>query len=94
MPLKCPSCEAVLSAAELSDGWCETCGKKVPPDIEEQARRGFGEPHQKEVGDVWIKADVDHLFEPAPRSIVVTKRRGRSSSTSRTYLLRGAPAAP
>jgi hypothetical protein len=27
---KCPNCDAKVSAAEMSDGWCETCGKRLP----------------------------------------------------------------
>ncbi|MBY0228726.1 MAG: hypothetical protein K2W96_05545 [Gemmataceae bacterium] len=26
----CPHCDARLAPAEARDGWCETCGKKLP----------------------------------------------------------------
>jgi hypothetical protein len=28
--MKCPFCSAVLRAREIDDGWCDTCGKKLP----------------------------------------------------------------
>src|SRR5690242_1624911 len=28
--IHCPNCDIALSAASLADGWCESCGKKVP----------------------------------------------------------------
>jgi hypothetical protein len=27
---KCPNCAANLPASEIADGWCETCGKRLP----------------------------------------------------------------
>jgi hypothetical protein len=27
---KCPNCDATLPASELAEGWCETCGKRLP----------------------------------------------------------------
>jgi hypothetical protein len=39
----CPSCDARLSAAELNDGWCESCGKKVPAWL---AARGADHPER------------------------------------------------
>src|SRR5947209_1953428 len=35
--VQCPSCEATLSQGELTDGWCETCGKKIPLWVAKQA---------------------------------------------------------
>src|SRR4051794_5794343 len=29
----CPICSASLTPEELRSGWCETCGKKVPPAL-------------------------------------------------------------
>ena len=29
--IHCPTCNAALPQKELADGWCETCGKKIPP---------------------------------------------------------------
>src|SRR5205823_2283041 len=26
----CPSCDARLQPHEIAEGWCETCGKKIP----------------------------------------------------------------
>jgi len=31
--LTCPSCTVRVSAREITDGWCETCGKKLPPSL-------------------------------------------------------------
>jgi hypothetical protein len=28
--INCPSCNASLSPAEITEGWCESCGKKIP----------------------------------------------------------------
>ncbi len=28
--LRCPSCNAAASLAELAAGWCDSCGKKIP----------------------------------------------------------------
>ncbi len=30
-PLQCPSCSVALTRQEAADGWCETCGKRLPP---------------------------------------------------------------
>lgn len=35
--VKCPSCDVVLPDAELDDGWCDACGKKIPQFIYEKA---------------------------------------------------------
>ncbi len=35
--IKCPSCDVVLPDQELDDGWCESCGKKIPQFIYEEA---------------------------------------------------------
>ncbi len=29
----CPTCDARLFPSELRDGWCDTCGKKVPAGL-------------------------------------------------------------
>jgi hypothetical protein len=31
--ISCPSCNAVLPEHEVADGWCESCGKKIPAYI-------------------------------------------------------------
>jgi hypothetical protein len=28
--VRCPSCNATVSQQEVSDGWCEGCGKRLP----------------------------------------------------------------
>jgi hypothetical protein len=33
VPLICPNCNAHLPPQEGTDGWCETCGKKLPAGI-------------------------------------------------------------
>lgn len=35
--VSCPHCHAALSPTELTDGWCESCGKRLPPFVLEQA---------------------------------------------------------
>src|SRR5262245_22634136 len=34
---KCPTCETELSCQEAVDGWCETCGKRLPTGISRAA---------------------------------------------------------
>ena len=29
----CPRCHVILPAGEIESGWCENCGKKLPPTI-------------------------------------------------------------
>jgi hypothetical protein len=33
MAQKCPNCNATLSASDVAGGWCESCGKKLPPSL-------------------------------------------------------------
>jgi hypothetical protein len=33
MAQKCPSCNATLPASDIAGGWCESCGKKLPPSL-------------------------------------------------------------
>jgi hypothetical protein len=28
--LTCPNCNAVVSSPEITSGWCDSCGKKIP----------------------------------------------------------------
>lgn len=28
---RCPNCDLVLGTKELADGWCDSCGKQIPP---------------------------------------------------------------
>ena len=28
--MKCPACDAPIGPAEITDGWCESCGKRLP----------------------------------------------------------------
>jgi hypothetical protein len=30
MPVKCPNCSQPLPDADLADGWCDHCGKRIP----------------------------------------------------------------
>lgn len=30
-PITCPSCNAIVPDREVAEGWCEACGKKLPP---------------------------------------------------------------
>ena len=36
---QCIHCEANVSASEILDGWCENCGKKIPPSMQDEVRR-------------------------------------------------------
>ncbi len=36
--IKCPVCNADLPNRELQEGWCGSCGKKVPMFVYHQAR--------------------------------------------------------
>src|SRR5881392_2889026 len=42
----CPNCGAALGPTDLSDGWCDTCGKKLPSGLTVQrpptTRRDMG----------------------------------------------------
>src|SRR5262245_10183661 len=37
--LQCPSCDAHLTRREAGDGWCEACGKQLPPAVTAAAAR-------------------------------------------------------
>lgn len=36
---QCLHCEANVSTPEILDGWCENCGKKIPPSMQDEVRR-------------------------------------------------------
>ncbi|HJZ57587.1 MAG TPA: hypothetical protein VKE74_21640 [Gemmataceae bacterium] len=42
--VNCPFCDARLAPEELAEGWCETCGKKLPPRTRRQAHPSPREP--------------------------------------------------
>jgi hypothetical protein len=31
---QCLHCDANVTTAEILDGWCENCGKKIPPSMQ------------------------------------------------------------
>jgi hypothetical protein len=35
--VQCPSCQVVLPPQEVADGWCENCGKQIPPYVRSAA---------------------------------------------------------
>ena len=37
--LRCLHCDAVPSNRELADGWCDSCGKRLPDSYTAQAKR-------------------------------------------------------
>ncbi len=37
--ITCPNCDARLSESEQLDGWCDTCGKALPPHISAHAAK-------------------------------------------------------
>ena len=36
---RCLHCSAEVSEKEIADGWCDTCGKKVPFSLQSQVKR-------------------------------------------------------
>ncbi len=54
----CLHCNAQVSLSEIKDGWCETCGKKIPYSIQSEAKKAKALP-------VKSKDDYD---EPKPGS--------------------------
>jgi hypothetical protein len=40
--LNCPFCSAALPPKELEEGWCDTCGKKLPSAMVPRRRREVG----------------------------------------------------
>jgi hypothetical protein len=38
-PVTCPNCDARLGEPEQLDGWCETCGKALPPHVTAAAHK-------------------------------------------------------
>ncbi|OAI49369.1 hypothetical protein AYO44_06460 [Planctomycetaceae bacterium SCGC AG-212-F19] len=65
----CPSCNTPLPPAELAEGWCESCGKKIPPyllgSVKESRRDGIdgsgepGQPARESFGAERVHAAVD-----------------------------------
>ena len=43
-PLSCPHCSAHLKQEEAAEGWCETCGKKLPLALAVAAGRALRHP--------------------------------------------------
>jgi hypothetical protein len=37
---KCPACDALLQPQEITDGWCESCGKRLPAFVQAAASAG------------------------------------------------------
>jgi hypothetical protein len=33
--IPCPHCQTGLSLAEAADGWCDSCGKRLPPSVQQ-----------------------------------------------------------
>jgi hypothetical protein len=42
--INCPSCQAHLPAADLAAGWCENCGKPIPPYVLKEAAQAAVQP--------------------------------------------------
>jgi hypothetical protein len=47
-PLHCPYCDAALTVQETADGWCETCGKRLPPAVTAPTSVAGDRPGQSE----------------------------------------------
>jgi hypothetical protein len=43
--VKCAECSAVLTSRELREGWCDSCGTRVPMFVYHQA--GLNAPREK-----------------------------------------------
>jgi hypothetical protein len=54
----CLHCNAHVSLTEIKDGWCDSCGKKIPYSIQSEAKKAKALPIQP-------KDDYD---EPKPGS--------------------------
>ncbi len=55
---KCLHCSASVTLSEIKDGWCDSCGKKIPFSIQSEARKK---------GDFAV-ASKDDYDEPKPGS--------------------------
>ena len=53
---KCLHCNATVTTREIKDGWCDSCGKKVPDSIQYEARK------------TKVVPALDNYDEPKPRS--------------------------
>lgn len=42
MPTTCLHCDAALTRRELTDGWCDSCGKKLPSRFGYETNREAG----------------------------------------------------
>lgn len=36
---KCPHCAAGLPAKDIAEGWCDSCGKRLPSTIQQQVKK-------------------------------------------------------
>lgn len=46
MSAKCPNCRATLPKSELTAGWCDSCGQKIPLFIYEEIGWETPEEHR------------------------------------------------
>src|SRR5262245_58313704 len=68
----CPFCSTVLRYKQLSEGWCDDCGKRLPPSLS-RAHEGsrFADASRTAEGPAsWWSAPVDERKRPAVRWIV------------------------
>ena len=54
----CPSCDTRLSEPEQLDGWCESCGKSLPPHISAAAAKHHRLEHRRIETDPFAGATV------------------------------------
>ena len=77
-PETCPYCEHSLSQQELTDGWCDDCGKRLPTSV---ARPVAVEPQR---GTGWNRLAGTEDDEDGPR---LSRRQVLGWSTVRTGLI-------
>jgi hypothetical protein len=63
--VKCSSCSAALSANELHDGWCNSCGQRVPAFVYHQA--GLKGPKEKALPRVKTVVAPSNAMDPEER---------------------------
>lgn len=62
MELNCPNCQTLLPPQAIEDGWCETCGKKIPDGL----RRRAGTPKSATSGRQPSAEPVSRFYDLTP----------------------------
>jgi hypothetical protein len=67
----CPYCNTRLSRAELAHGWCEACGKKLPPRIA-GVPRGIGPEQSRQRSEGKLSQLADGLSRVSVAGMLFT----------------------